>query len=178
MSHMSNHLKNAIWIHEAAPGNVYFCESIFYSLHYKTIFMQDKICIKPLLDSFHTHTPIILKERIPHISYTPTPIWETHTFFMPAKHVDLKVRWNMFPPCLFLHTCNKELMLLSVQHIVVSFTYKPSKTFPLLASFPLMYSVGAATLPTVTSSFRPWHAPWISSEGDCLPLSHNLYCLL
>lgn len=41
----------------------------------------------------------------------------------------------MFPQCLFLQTCNKELMLLSVQHIVVSFTYKPLKALPLLGSF-------------------------------------------
>jgi hypothetical protein len=106
MIHMSNHLKNITWIHEATRGNVYSCESTFYSLHYKIIFMQDKICTKPLLDffltCFQTHISIILKERIPHISNTPTPLWKTHTFFMPAKHKVLKIRWNMFPQCLFL----------------------------------------------------------------------------
>ena len=66
----------------------------------------------------------------------------------------------MFPQCLFLQTCNKELMLLSVQHIVFSFTYKPLKTLPLLGLFRLMYSVGAATLPSFTSSLRPWHVQY------------------
>ena len=46
--------------------------------------MQDKICTKPLLDSFlmyfHTYISIILKERIPPI-YLPPRLYGKNTLF-------------------------------------------------------------------------------------------------